>query len=63
MILINQAAGVKHIWTLHEALQEVDLENQSSQELKSLLHKVPANVAFLKIAEVSVTFSIFNPQY
>lgn len=47
-----QMIDVKRVWTVHEALSEVNMANESSENLKNLLKQCTYNVAFLKCPEV-----------
>lgn len=42
---------VKRVWTVHEALSQVDLTNESSKSLKNLLKQCTYNIAYLRCSE------------
>ena len=46
-------ADVKRVWLVHEALNQIDMANESSESLKTLLQQSVFNTTYLKCSEVS----------
>ena len=43
---------VKRVWSVHEALDQVDMTNESSESLKNLLKQCTYSIPYLKCSEV-----------
>ena len=57
IILLFQGADIKRVWSLRNCLLELDLDNESSDNMKALLDQAFMSPVFLKREEVN--FDVF----